>query len=175
MQRLVWRDLDERGRAAALARPQARASDELLRTVQEIVDDVRARGWEALVEQSQRIDGVAPRLIDVAPLARQARDTLSAGELGAIELARDNIATFHAAMLPSDRRVETQPGISVGKLWRPLDRAGLYVPGGSAPLFSTLLMLALPARAAGVREIIVATPPAKDGGIAPVIALAAEL
>jgi len=175
MQLLVWNDLDATARARALARPDARVSDELLQSVRAIVDDIRARGWDALVEQAERIDGVAPCLVEVAPLAEEARRSLNCEELRAIELARDNVATFHQATVPSDRRIETQPGISVGKLWRPIERAGLYVPGGNAPLFSTLLMLALPARAAGVREIVVTTPPLKGGGINPVIALAAEL
>jgi histidinol dehydrogenase len=175
MQRLIWNDLDDDARAQALARPQARATDELLGAVRGIVDDVRAGGWDALVEQAERIDGIGPRLVDIAPLAEEARRTLSAAQIDAIELARDNIAAFHQAMVPTDQYLETQPGVSVGKLWRPIDRAGLYVPGGNAPLFSTLLMLALPARAAGVREIVVTTPPLMDGSINPVIALAAEL
>jgi histidinol dehydrogenase len=175
MQRLVWSELDEAARAKALARPQARAADELLRTVRAIVDDVRSRGWQGLAEQAMRIDGQEPRRIDVAPLAAQARRELDPEQLAAIELAHANVRTFHEAMVPKDHRIETQPGISVGKLWRPIERCGLYVPGGNAPLFSTLLMLALPARAAGVREIVVATPPSAGGGVNPVIALAAEL
>jgi histidinol dehydrogenase len=175
MQRMVWSALDQAERSRALARPQGRASDELVRAVQGIVDDVRTRGWDALVEQARRIDGHEPQLIEVAALAGQARRELHADQLAAIEQARSNIAAFHEAMIPADHRVETQPGISVGKLWRPIERCGLYVPGGNAPLFSTLLMLALPARAAGVREIVVVTPPTRDGSINPVIALAAEL
>jgi histidinol dehydrogenase len=175
MQRLVWSELDEAARAKALGRPQARAGDELLRTVRAIVDDVRSRGWQGLAEQAMRIDGQEPRRIDVAPLAAQARRELDPEQLAAIELAHANVRAFHEAMVPKDHRIETQPGISVGKLWRPIERCGLYVPGGNAPLFSTLLMLALPARAAGVREIVVATPPSAGGGVNPVIALAAEL
>src|SRR5690349_5177986 len=100
MQRLVWKDLDEEARARALARPPARASDELVGAARAIVDDVRSGGWDALVEQSERIDGVAPRLIEVGPLAAEARRTLGEAELGAIELARDNVASFHQAMVP---------------------------------------------------------------------------
>jgi histidinol dehydrogenase len=175
MRRLVWRDLDEAERAQALARPAARASVELVAAVRAIVDDVRAGGWNALVAQAERIDGVAPAVVEVASLAAEARRTLTSEQLAAIELARDNVAMFHDSMVPTDQRIETQPGISVGKLWRPIQRAGLYVPGGNAPLFSTLLMLALPARAASVPDIVVTTPPLKDGSINPVIALAAEL
>ena len=175
MQRLIWSDLDAKARERALSRPEARASDELVGIVRAIVDDVRVRGWEALAEHSRRIDGQQPRLVEVAPLSAVARASLTADQLEAIELARSNVAAFHEAMVPSDHRIETQPGISVGKLWRPIERCGLYVPGGNAPLFSTLLMLALPARAAGVKDIAVATPPTREGGVNPVIALAAEL
>jgi histidinol dehydrogenase len=77
--------------------------------------------------------------------------------------------------LPAEHRVETMPGLVVRKVWRPVDNVGLYIPGGSAPLFSTLMMLALPARAAGVEQIVIVTPPRPDGSLDPVIALAAEM
>jgi histidinol dehydrogenase len=175
MQRLNWNELDREDRRKALARPDARTDEELVATVRAIVDDVRARGWDALVEQSLRIDKQEPREVETAPLAEQARKALTRDQLAAIELARENVERFHQAMLPADRIIETQPGLSVGKLWRPIERAGLYVPGGNAPLFSTLLMLALPARAAGVRDIVVASPPNTEGSVHPVIALAAQL
>jgi histidinol dehydrogenase len=92
-----------------------------------------------------------------------------------MELAARNIDAFHRASVPAEIRVETMPGLIVRKLWRPIGRVGLYVPGGVTPLFSTLLMLALPARAAGVEEMIVVTPPRAQGGLAPALALAAEL
>ena len=100
---------------------------------------------------------------------------LSPDQLDAIELARDNIARFHAGSLPPEHVVETMPGLICRKVWRAVDRVGLYIPGGKTPLFSTLLMLALPARAAGVKEIVAVTPPRADGGLDPLIALAAEL
>jgi histidinol dehydrogenase len=92
-----------------------------------------------------------------------------------MRLAGDHIRTFHEQTMPKPVTVETRPGLSVAKLWRPLDRAGLYVPGGRAPLFSTLMMLAIPAQVAGVRELVVVTPPLANGGLDPAIALAAEL
>ena len=107
-------------------------------------------------------------------LFRSARTSLPPETVAAMELAAANVARFHGASLPADTRVETMPGLVVEKVWRPLDRVGLYVPGGATPLFSTLLMLALPARAAGVEEIVVVTPPS-PGGLAPALALAAEL
>ena len=175
MQRIIWNELDREDRRAALARPPARANDELVASVRAIVDDVRTRGWDALVEQSVRIDGQEPREVETAPLADIARATLDPGQMAALEMARDNVRHFHEAIIPSEKFVETQPGLTVGKLWRPLDRAGLYVPGGNAPLFSTLLMLALPAQAAGVRDLLVCSPPNAEGSINPLIALAAQL
>jgi histidinol dehydrogenase len=113
--------------------------------------------------------------VSVAPIAAQARRSLAPDEVEAIELAAANIRAFHEGSLPADHRVETMPGLAVRKIWRPIDRIGLYVPGGRTPLFSTLLMLALPAWAAGVREIVTVTPPRPQGGLDPVIALAAEI
>jgi histidinol-phosphate aminotransferase len=175
MRTLVWNELGPAERAAALARPAQRRDPKLVEAVRAIVDEVRNGGWGGLVEQAERIDGEAPRLVPVAALAAQARRNLSAAEIAAIELARDNIAAFHAGSLPAEHLVETMPGLVCRKVWRPLDRVGLYIPGGKTPLFSTLLMLALPARAAGVTEIVAVTPPRPGGGLDPVIALAAEL
>jgi histidinol dehydrogenase len=136
---------------------------------------VRARGWEAAAEQGLRLDGEEPREVAVAGPAQEARRILTAEQLEAIELARRNISVFHEGSLPREHGVETMPGLLVRKVWRPLDRVGLYIPGGKTPLFSTLLMLALPARAAGVREIVAVTPPRPQGGLDPIVALAAEL
>ena len=92
----------------------------------------------------------------------------------AIDLARRNIERFHRQTRPRDIEVITMPGLSVAKQWRALGSAGLYIPGGTAPLFSTLLMLAIPARVAGVERLTVVTPPRAGGGLDPAIALAAE-
>ncbi|HEX8401828.1 MAG TPA: histidinol dehydrogenase [Allosphingosinicella sp.] len=193
MQTLVWSELDAAERAGALARPAQRRDPALVGAVRAIVDEVRGGGWEALVAAAERIDGAAPRLVAVAPVAAEARRTLTPEQIAAIELARDNIAAFHEGSVPAEYVVETMPGLTCRKVWRPVDRVGLYIPGGATPLFSTLLMLAIPARAAGVREIVVCTPPsapaqagarsgggaglllAQEHGLSPVVALAAEL
>lgn len=175
MQRLAWNALDDTARAAALARPAGRSDSTLRTAVAAIVEDVRAGGWNALVARSLRIDGAAPERVPVAAAAEEARRALTTEQLRAIELARHHITRFHEKNLPAEHAVETVPGLSVRKVWRPLDRVGLYVPGGVAPLFSTLMMLALPARAAGVGEIVVATPPRPGGGLDPIIALAADM
>jgi histidinol dehydrogenase len=175
VKRLVWKDLGAAERAAALARPEQRSDARVVDTVRSIVEDVRTRGWTAVCEHALRLDGEVPRLVPVAPIAAEARASLSTQQVEAVELAYRNIHAFHEGSFPSEHAVETMPGLSVRKIWRPLDSVGLYIPGGKTPLFSTLLMLALPARAAGVEEIVVVTPPRPEGGLDPVIALAAEL
>lgn len=172
---IAWSGLDEAQRRQVLARPALRHEPGLQAQVRGIVDDVRKRGWEGLCEHALRLDGREPERIEVGPVARNARRRLSQDQVEAVELAFRNIAAFHAAATPNDVNVETFPGVRVRKLWRPIDRAGLYIPGGTSPLFSTLLMLAIPARAAGVQDIIVTTPPRPDGSLEPVLALAAEL
>jgi histidinol dehydrogenase len=167
--------MDAAAREAALSRPEQRGDPALQAAVRAIVEEVHAGGWGALVAQAGRIDGAAPALVPVAALAGQARRELSTEQLDAISLAHRNISAFHENSLPAEHAVETMPGLHVHKIWRPIDRVGLYIPGGKTPLFSTLLMLAIPARAAGVKEIVVVTPPRPDGGLDPLIALAAQL
>ena len=175
MKTFVWSELDGAKREAALARPEQRGDPALQAAVRAIVEDVRTGGWDALVAQAERVDGGAPQLVSVAPLAEEARRSLTTEQLRAIELAHRNITAFHRDSRPAEHVVETMPGLNVRKIWRPIDRIGLYIPGGKTPLFSTLLMLAIPARAAGVKEIVAVTPPRPDGGLDPIIALAAEL
>ena len=172
MQRFDWSDVAQRG--AALARPGGREDAVLIEAVRAISGDIRARGWDALCEQALRIDGAAPELVAVAPFADQARRTISAEARDAMALACAHVEAFHRATLPRDVEVETFPGLTVAKQWRPLASAGLYVPGGKAALFSTLLMLAIPARVAGVDRLTVVTPPRPGGGLDPAVALAAE-
>lgn len=175
MKTFEWDALDERGRSAALARPEQRSDPRLQAAVPTIIAAVRDGGWDGLCAAASRIDGAEPRLIDVAPVAAEARRSLVPEQLAAVELAARNIEAFHEASSPHDLAVETAPGLLVRKVWRPIDRVGLYVPGGATPLFSTLLMLAIPARAAGVGEIVIVTPPRADGSLSPIIALAADL
>ncbi|MCJ8191127.1 histidinol dehydrogenase [Sphingomicrobium aestuariivivum] len=170
-----WTGLDDAGRKTALARPQQREDASLQDAVRDIIADVRDGGWDALCAIATRIDGSAPGALEVAPYAKRARTELPAEALAAIRLAADNIETFHRATLPQPVSVETMPGLTVEKRWAPLGSAGLYVPGGKAPLFSTLLMLAIPARVAGVEWLTVVTPPRPDGGLDPAVALAAEI
>jgi histidinol dehydrogenase len=171
--RFDWRDTETR--QAALARPRGRADAGLLTSVRAILDDVAARGWAGLVEQAMRIDSAPPERMSVGPYAASARNEIGHTAIGAMEMAARNIETFHRQTRPEDVEVYPTPGLRVAKEWRPVRRVGLYVPGGVAPLFSTLMMLAIPARVAGVTEIVVVTPPRPKGGLDPALALAAEL
>lgn len=175
MKTLVWDELDEARREEALRRPEQRFDAQLQATVRVIIKEVRDGGWQGLCAVARRIDREEPRLVEVAPAAVDARRSLDGRSLAAIEFAAQNIRTFHEASMPADLAVETAPGLMVRKVWRPIDRVGLYVPGGKTPLFSTLLMLAIPAAVAGVRELVVVTPPRADGGLDPLIALAADI
>ncbi|MDP8912851.1 MAG: histidinol dehydrogenase [Pseudomonadota bacterium] len=175
MRKLVWNELDAAARRDALARPAQRSDPALQLGVRAIVEDVRLRGWQGLAEQAKRLDGEVPRLVPVKPVAAEARRILAPEQVDAIELAASAIRAFHGGSLPAEHQVETMPGVTVRKVWRAIDRVGLYIPGGKTPLFSTLLMLAIPARAAGVRELVAVTPPRPEGGLDPLIALAAEL
>jgi len=175
VKRLDWTAIGEAERASALARPRQRADASLQSDVRAILEEVRSGGWSALCEIARRNDGEEPKLVEVRPVAAQARLELDEEAIAAMELAARNIRAFHEASMPADVAVETVPGLTVRKLWRPIDRIGLYVPGGRTPLFSTLLMLAIPAKVAGVGEIVVVTPPRPEGGLDPFIALAAEM
>jgi histidinol dehydrogenase len=175
VKRLVWKELSAAARGAALARPKQRSDEVLQKAVREIVGEVRRDGWQALVDAAVRIDGEAPCAVEVRPLAAEARRRLPADQIEAVEFAAARIRAFHEASRPSDVVMETAPGLSVKKTWRAIDRVGIYVPGGRTPLFSSLMMLAIPARAAGVTEIVTVTPPRPDGGLDDLIALAGEL
>jgi len=175
MRVIDWSTLDATGRREALARPARRTEAHVTGVVREILDDVRARGGAAVTDWSLKLDGFAPRRIAVTPeAAAAARDALPPSATHSLRIAAANVRVFHQAARPEDTPFfETTPGVRSRLVWRPIDRAGLYVPGGGAPLFSSLLMQAIPAGVAGVRERVVVTPPAKDGGVHPAMIYAA--
>ncbi|MCH8479316.1 MAG: histidinol dehydrogenase [Wenzhouxiangella sp.] len=156
--------LDGKQLAALLARPAMESDAELRRTVADIVGEVRRRGDQALLDFGERFDGRRPsRLLASRADLEQAADELDADLLKAIDTAIDTIGRFHAAGKPTDQVIETAPGVTCQARWRALDPVGLYVPAGSAPLPSTAIMLAVPARLAGCQRIVLATPPGPDG------------
>jgi histidinol dehydrogenase len=156
------------------ARPLSGTS-ELSESVAEIIKAVANGRDEALLSFTRNIDGVDLKNPLVGKKEFEGvEENLSAELKDAIEIAASNIEKFHSAQRREALSMETMPGIRCEQRSLPIRRVGLYVPGGSAPLFSTLLMLAIPAKIAGCNEIIIATPPRKDGSIAPEILYVAK-
>jgi histidinol dehydrogenase len=133
--------------------------------VARILADVRSRGDAALREWSARIDGASIVGLEIPATAwRAAYESLAGDQRGALDFAAERIESFHRRQ-PVDSWVVSTPDGALGQLVRPLDAVGVYVPGGTAPLPSSLLMAAIPARVAGVRQVNVCTPPGRSGGV----------
>ena len=143
--------------------------------VEAIVERVAKEGDKALYELAEQIDGVKLESLAVSEQEfADAEHNVSEDVKAAIENAIRNIEAFHRAQLPSEVRVETQPGVVCVQRPVPISRVGLYIPGGTAPLFSTVLMLALPAKIAGCKEIVLCTPTDKQGRVAAEVLYAAR-
>lgn len=141
-----------------------------------ILDDVRLRGDEAVKEYEAKFDHAELGELVVSEEEKaQAMAGIDRELLDAIRLAHDNIYKFHKAQLMSACKVETAPGVVCWQKQLPIERVGLYIPGGTAPLFSTVLMLATPARIAGCGEIVLCTPPMANGMVNPAILAAANV
>ncbi|WP_370554932.1 histidinol dehydrogenase [Edwardsiella tarda] len=163
---IEWNACSPEQQQALLQRPAIDNAAEIGASVTAILEEVRQDGDAALRRLSQRFDRVAPEQLCVTPQARDAAaDALPETLKRAMRQAADNIARFHRAQLPRDIEVETQPGVICRQLTRPLDTIGLYIPGGSAPLLSTVLMLGIPARVAACRRVILCSPPPIDPAI----------
>ena len=160
----------------ALARPTARNSETIAKRVQVILDRVRREGDEALRAFSQEFDQVKLEspAVSESDLDAQA-EKVPREVLEALKVASTNIEKFHEAQRRGPIRVDIEEGITCWRESRPLERVGLYVPGGSAPLPSTALMLGIPAKVAGCQTVVACTPPQKDGKVAPVIAAALKM
>lgn len=173
MKTFVWKNLSGAERKTALARPHV-ADDAAVRdAVKEILYQVRTHGDEALRALTEKFDGRAAPHFRIP--AEEAAKAIIAPELRAAMLqAKANIEAFHQAEKPHAVRVETVPGVVCELQWRALETVGIYIPGGTAPLFSTVLMLAVPARLAGCRRVVLCTPP-KDGEVHPAVLAAAAL
>lgn len=161
---------------ALLARP-GKADDAAIRqSVAAIMDDVRQRGDVALKELELKFDKVGLENIQVSEKEIDTAETLLKEDLKeAIRNAKDNIYKFHSAEIPSLAKVETAEEVVCWQKAVAIEKVGLYVPGGTAPLFSTVLMLAVPAQIAGCSEVVLCTPPAADGSIHPAILYAAKI
>lgn len=176
MKKYLWKELSNSERAKALARPKLESSGELEHKVREIVSAVRARGDVAVREFNRMFDKVEVESLRVsAEEITGARASLSGDQIRALERAKLQIEKFHQAQLPTEMLLEVSPGVFCGRAVRAIDSVGLYVPGGTAPLPSTVLMLAIPAQLAGCKKVVLSTPPQKDGGIHPAILTAASI
>lgn len=160
---------------AILQRPVMEV-ESLESTVQAVLDEVRRNGDEALRAYTERFDGVRLSGFQVSEAELEEAETLLSEDLkAAIQTARNNIESFHRRQAEPVEEVETMPGVRCWRRSVAIEKVGLYIPGGTAPLFSTVLMLGVPARLAGCREIVLCTPPQKDGKVHPAILYTARL
>lgn len=160
----------------ALTKRPAIDSQELAASVNAILDDVKQNGDEALVTYANKFDGVALETITVSKEEiTMAIDEVPQSLKEAIQIAYGNISTFHKTQIYQEKEIETTPGVRCWRKSVAIEKVGLYIPGGSAPLFSTILMLGIPARLAGCSEIILCTPPSENDKINPAILYTANL
>jgi len=154
-------------------RPMASSKD-IIPVVDEVFGAIQLQGDQAIQAYSEKFDGYRPERIEVDQAdLKTAQNELSADLRDAIDKAYDNIYAFHKAQLTDRIQLDVQDGVSCWQEKRPIEKVGLYVPGGTAPLFSSVLMLAIPATIAGCREIVLCTPPNQSGQLAPAIRYAA--
>lgn len=173
MQVVIWEQLSQTERELVLARSQASDDEVLTSQVKEIIANVRQNGDKALLEYAARFDGASLDSLVVSTDEYNAIESLTEEQKQAILMAIDNIRHYHTVSCPKPFEFERN-GIKLGKLYRPIERVGLYIPGGTAPLVSTLLMLAIPATIAGCETKVLVTPPGKNGLINPAILFAAK-
>lgn len=147
----------------------------LFDTVRTVLDEVRAEGDAAVKRYEEKFDKVQLSSLQVSPEEMEEAGSLISDELKqAIRTAKENIEKFHASQRFSGEKVETTPGVTCWQKAVAIEKVGLYIPGGTAPLFSTVLMLAVPAKIAGCKEIVLCTPPGKDGKVHPAVLFAAQ-
>lgn len=173
---MILIDYPEKSQWQELLKRPVMNIESLFGTVQSIIDRVKAGGDEAVLQYEMQFDKVSLSALAVSSEEFDEAENLIDEELkAAIRLAAGNISAFHAAQRFVGKKVETQPGVTCWQKAVPIEKVGLYIPGGTAPLFSTVLMLAVPACIAGCREIVLCTPPGKDGKVHPAVLFAARV
>jgi histidinol dehydrogenase len=181
---MIVRTLDTRALGvdaviASLERPPSQVPAAVATAVDEILAGVRTRGDAALLEYTARFDGFVAAAAGGLAIPREAfaaaAASLDTATRAALDYAAERIERYHAAAMPKSWRMTDEHGSSLGQEVRPLDRVGIYIPGGRAAYPSTVLMTAVPARVAGVREIVLVTPPAADGAVNAVVLAAAHV
>ncbi len=159
MQIINFNELDEKQKQEILKRPAIAAKDEISQIVSSIIKEVREKGDEALIEQASKFDKAQISSIKVSEEELEnASSRLDKDLKEAILIAYENIKKFHEAQIPKEVAIETTKGVKCEVLTRPIEKVGLYIPGGLAPLFSTVLMLAIPAKIAQCEKIVLASP-----------------
>jgi len=174
-----WSGLDAAGRARVLARPRPEVGGTIHAEAHAIVDAVRGEGDEAVRRFTSRFDGVSPEHLAALAVTpgefAAAHDELDAAQIRALERAVANVERFHAAQRPAPLSIETMPGVRCERVVRPIGSVGLYVPAGSAPLPSTVIMLAVPARLAGCPQRVLCSAPDRAGRVNATVLVAAQL
>ncbi|MBD3904223.1 histidinol dehydrogenase [Chryseobacterium sp. Ch-15] len=165
-QKEIWSELVKR---PVLKREQ------LTELIADIFDEVEKNGDQALIAFNKKFDQATVENIQVSEEEIESSENLISEELKlAIQKAKENITKFHASQIPEIKKIETIQGVICWRENRTIEKVGIYIPGGTAPLFSTVLMLAIPAQLAGCKEIILCTPPDKNGNINPAILYTAK-
>jgi histidinol dehydrogenase len=174
MRILDWNTLGESERRAALARPAQ--SNDISALVREVIASVRAGGDAALRAYTKRFDGVDVANLQVAPEEfAAARRMLTAEQIAAIQTAISNVERFHVPQMPAPLELETMPGVRCERVIRPISAVGMYVPAGTAPLPSAVVMVAVPARIAGCPRRVLCTAPNREGNANAAVLVAAQL
>ena len=151
-------------------------TENLFDTVRSVIDRVKEEGDRAVLDYEEKFDKVVLASLAVSEEEQQEAENLVSEDLkAAIRLAKQNIETFHAAQRFEGKKVQTRPGVTCWQKAVAIEKVGLYIPGGTAPLFSTVLMLAVPAKIAGCKEIVLCTPPGRDGKVHPAVLFAAKV
>lgn len=151
-------------------------TENLFDTVRSVIDRVKEEGDRAVLDYEEKFDKVVLSSLAVSEEEQQEAENLVSEDLkAAIRLAKQNIETFHAAQRFEGKKVQTQPGVTCWQKAVAIEKVGLYIPGGTAPLFSTVLMLAVPAKIAGCKELVLCTPPGRDGKVHPAVLFAAKV
>jgi len=175
MKKYYFRQLDETS-LKNLCERKAIRFDAVLPIVQDVLREVKSSGDKAIREYTEKFDNVCLSSFAVRQAEiERACERVSKNIQSAFNKAARNIERFHKSQIVKLKKVQTMPGITCFTEARPIEKVGLYIPGGTAPLPSTVLMLGIPAKLAGCKEIVLATPPAKDGNAADIILFAAKL
>ncbi|RTK95993.1 MAG: histidinol dehydrogenase [Neisseriaceae bacterium] len=173
MKIVTWNKLTQAEQKQVLSRSSSSDDVALTALVKSIMDDVRARGDVALLEYAEKFDGVKLSSLKVSDAEYLEADKLADADKQAILTAITNIREYHNTSCPKPFEFEVD-GRKLGKIYRPIEKVGLYIPGGTAPLVSTMMMLAIPADIAGCPIKVLVTPPSKDGSVNPAILFAAK-